>query len=95
MCADLADAEEHERRVERQRGEGVRRHPADVAVHFGGDDRDAGHEMTDGLPEGAGVECVGHYRFFITTLTSFGLMRSGTVQPSRSYSAMHCSAKPL
>lgn len=32
---------------------------------------------------------------FITTLTSSGLIRSGTVQPSRSYSAMHCSAKPL
>ena len=28
-------------------------------------------------------------------LTSSGLIRSGTVQPSRSYSAMHCSAKPL
>src|SRR5580700_7475008 len=33
--------------------------------------------------------------FFITTLISLGLIRSGTVQPSRSYSAMHCSAKPL
>jgi hypothetical protein len=29
------------------------------------------------------------------TLTSSGLIRSGTVQPSRSYSFMHCSAKPL
>ncbi len=33
--------------------------------------------------------------FFIIKLMSVGLIRSGTVQPSRSYSAMHCSAKPL
>ena len=33
--------------------------------------------------------------FFMITLTSSGLIRSGTVQPLRSYSAMHCSAKPL
>ena len=33
--------------------------------------------------------------FFIIMLMSSGLMRSGTVHPSRSYSAMHCSAKPL
>ncbi len=35
------------------------------------------------------------YFFPMTMLTSSGLIRSGTVQPSRSYSAMHCSAKPL
>ena len=40
--------------------------------------------------------CAGaRYFFFITKLMSSGLMRSGTVQPSRSYSAKHCSAKPL
>src|SRR5262249_58693421 len=33
--------------------------------------------------------------FFMITLTSVGLIRSGTVQPWRSYSAMHASAKPL
>src|SRR5215510_6222354 len=33
--------------------------------------------------------------FLRTTLTSFGLTRSGAVQPSRSYSAMHFSANPL
>src|SRR5262249_53698968 len=33
--------------------------------------------------------------FFNTILTSSGLIKSGTVQPSRSYSAIHCSAKPL
>ena len=33
--------------------------------------------------------------FLITRLMSSGVIRSGTVQPSRSYSAMHFSAKPL
>ena len=33
--------------------------------------------------------------FFAMTLTSSERMRSGTVQPSRLYSAMHCSANPL
>jgi len=32
---------------------------------------------------------------FMMALTSAGLMRSGASQPSRPYSAMHCSAKPL
>src|SRR2546426_3599006 len=36
-----------------------------------------------------------YLNFFIKRFTSSGLMRSGTVQPSRSYSAIHCSAKPL
>jgi len=36
-----------------------------------------------------------HLDFLRKTLTSSGLIKSGTVQPSRSYSAMHCSAKPL
>ena len=33
--------------------------------------------------------------FFMMTLTSSDFSMSGTVQPSRLYSAMHCSAKPL
>jgi len=36
-----------------------------------------------------------NFPFFRIRLMSSGLIRSGTVQPSRSYSAMHCSAKPL
>jgi hypothetical protein len=34
-------------------------------------------------------------RYFMILLTSAGEIISGAVQPSRSYSAMHCSAKPL
>ena len=33
--------------------------------------------------------------YFVIRLMSSGLIRSSTVQPSRSYSAMHCSAKPF
>ena len=33
--------------------------------------------------------------YFPNALTSSGLTRSGAVQPSRSYSLMHCSTKPL
>ena len=32
---------------------------------------------------------------FMMTLTSVGLIKSGTVHPFKSYSAMHASAKPL
>src|SRR5713226_6586778 len=35
---------------------------------------------------------VGHLGFLRKRLTSSGVIRSGTVYPSRSYSAMHCSA---
>ena len=42
-----------------------------------------------------GGSCYDLRPFFITTLMSSGLIRSGTVQPFKSYSAMHCSAKPL
>ena len=35
-----------------------------------------------------------YVRFFKNRFTSCGVMRSGDVQPSRSYSAMHWSANP-
>ena len=37
----------------------------------------------------------GWLKFLMTTLTSAELIKSGTVQPSRSYSDMQASAKPL
>ena len=115
----FAQAEQHERRVERQRRERVRRHRPDFAVDVDRDHRDAGDEVPDGLPEGPRVDVhitpssrlVSGLRrhavedsyvrssacviFFMMTLTSSERIMSGTVQPSRSYSAMHCSAKPL
>jgi hypothetical protein len=39
--------------------------------------------------------CRRRYRFPVIRLMSSGLTRSSTVQPSRSYSDMHCSAKPF
>ena len=46
----LADAEQHQRRVERQRRERIRGHRPDFAVDFERDDGDTGHELPDGLP---------------------------------------------
>src|SRR5262245_52585924 len=91
----LADAEQHQRRIERHRREGVGRQRADRAVDFGGDDRDPGCEVSDGLTKRTRIDHAVTLRFFITTLTSSGLIRSGTVHPLKSYSAMHCSANPL
>ena len=71
-------------------------------LDFRRDDGDAGRELPDGLTEGARID--GHRLsvpssytvvFFMIALTSIGLTRSDAVQPSRLYSAMHCSAKPL
>ena len=52
----LLDAEEHQRRVERQRRERVRRHAPDAAVDVRGDDGHARDELSDRVPELAGID---------------------------------------
>src|SRR5215204_5349581 len=105
----FAEAEQHERRIERQRRKRVRRHRPDLAVQLHRDHRDASDKTPHGVPEGARFD--GHHSvrlsgdasrrlyvvviFFMMTLTSSERTRSGAVHPSRLYSAMHCSAKPL
>src|SRR5262245_41453332 len=91
----LPHAEQDQRRIERHCGEGVRRQRADHTVDLGRDDRHARGEVPDGLTEGARIDHAVTPRLPSTALTSFGLIRSGTVQPFKSYSAMHCSANPL
>src|SRR5437762_15333 len=92
----LAHAEQYERRIERHRRKRVDGQRADRAVHLGRDDRHARGELADRLAEHARIDHeTGVCCFFSTTLTSSGLIRSGTVHPFRSYSAMHFSANPL
>src|SRR5262245_52957049 len=91
----LAHAEQDQRRVERDRGKRVGGQRPDYAVDLGRDDRHARCELPDSLAEGTRIDHAVTPRFLITALTSLGLIRSGTVQPFKSYSAMHCSANPL
>ena len=95
----IVERNQDQRRIERNGNERVGRHAVRLFLVLGSEDGDA--RWRNALMHCGTVGCQSaddahHLRpFFITTLMSLGLMRSGTVQPSRSYSAMHCSANPL
>src|SRR6516162_6315035 len=93
-----ARAEQHLRSVHCQLAEAridlaiepLVRHPhRAVAVRFG--EPCAFNQLRDGRVTEQ-QQLKGHERLWRSTLTSSGLIRSGTVQPARSYSAMHVSA---
>src|SRR5206468_11802589 len=53
----LADAEQHQRRLERHRGKGIRRHRPNETVAFCHDYRHAGDELADRLAKRRTIEC--------------------------------------